>query len=124
MSVLRFSGARMQVCLGCSTQERVTPQDVDLEVSIRFAELPTACETDDLKDTVSYSDLIDAARALCRDREFKLIERLGAELYARLRPELPGGAQLWLRVTKLHPPVEGLHDGVSFSLGDWEPVPR
>ena len=83
-----------------------------------------ACETDDLTDTVSYSDLIDAARALCRDREFKLIERLGAELYARLRPELPGGAQLWLRVTKLHPPVEGLRDGVSFSLGDWEPVPR
>ena len=121
MSVLEFAGARMLVQLGCSAEERSARQEVDLGVSIRFTEPPPGCETDELEDTISYSELIDSARALCAERQFKLVERLAAELFAHLRRELPPGAELWLRVTKLRPPVDDLHGGVSFSLGDWEP---
>ena len=76
MSVLEFSSARMRVCIGCTAEERAVPQDVDLDVAIRFAAPPRACETDQLTDTVNYSDLIMAARDLCAKREFKLVEQL------------------------------------------------
>ncbi len=114
----------MQVRLGCTVEERADPQGVELDVAVRFAEPPPGCATDELVDTVDYCDLIEAARSLCAEREFKLIEHLAAELQARLRRHLPASTELWLRITKLHPPVKDLEGGVSFSLGAWEPAGR
>ncbi len=114
----------MEVRLGCSVEERAHPQAVELDVAVRFAELPAGCETDELSDTVDYCDLIEAARELCAEREFKLVEHLATELQVRLRRHIPLSSELWLRLTKLHPPVKDLEGGVSFSLGDWEPSGR
>ena len=122
--LLEFRGARLAVRLGCGAEERARPQPVDLDVSVRFAELPPACETDKLEDTICYADLIEAARARVAGHEFKLVEHLAYELLGTLRPLVPPSAELWLRVTKLHPPVEGLSGGVSFALGDFEVPPR
>lgn len=119
MAVLEFRGARLRVRLGCSEAERAVPQPVDLDLAIRFAELPPACESDKLEDTVCYAELIDAARDACAGREFHLVERLAHALFLHLRPLVPTGAELWLRTTKLQPPVEGLSGGVAFSLGDF-----
>src|SRR5262245_58043391 len=124
MPLLEFRGARLSVHLGCGAEERAVPQPVDLDVTVRFAELPAACETDKLEDTLCYADLIEAARARVRGREWKLVERLARELYGALRPLVSPGAELALRVTKLHPPVADLAGGVSFALGDFEIPPR
>jgi dihydroneopterin aldolase len=119
VSVLEFRGARLEVRLGCSAEERAVPQPVDLDLAVRFPELPKACTSDRLEDTLCYAELIDAAREACAGREFQLVERLAHELFGRLRPRLPAGAELWLRATKLRPPVAGLRGGVAFSLGDF-----
>jgi len=124
MIVLEFRGARLDVRLGCSAEERAVPQAVDLDLAVRFPDLPSACETDKLEGTVCYSALIDAARASCAGREFNLVERLAHELFAALRPRIPPGGELWLRATKLYPPVDGLAGGVAFSLGDFAGPPR
>jgi dihydroneopterin aldolase len=121
--LLEFKGARLAVRLGCGAEERAAPQDVDLDVAVRFAELPPACESDKLEDTVCYADLIAAARARVAGREFHLVERLAHELFAALRPLVPPRAELWLRVTKVRPPVADLAGGVAFSLGDFERLP-
>ncbi|HKC50791.1 MAG TPA: dihydroneopterin aldolase [Myxococcota bacterium] len=123
MSLLEFRGARLAVRLGCGPAERASPQAVDLDVAVRFADLPPACESDKLKDTVCYADLIAAARARVAGREFHLVEHLAHELLGALRPLVPPGAELWLRVTKLRPPVPDLAGGVAFSLGDFERLP-
>ena len=119
MGVLEFHGARLEVRLGCSAAERFAPQAVDLDLAVRFAELPVACASDRLEDTLCYAELIDAARAACVGREFHLVERLAHELFGHLRALVPPGAELWLRTTKLRPPVVGLTGGVAFSLGDF-----
>jgi dihydroneopterin aldolase len=124
MSVLEFRGARLDVRLGCSADERAVPQAVDLDLAVRFPELPSACETDKLEGTVCYAELIDAARDACAGREFHLVERLAHELFAALHPRIPPGTELWLRVTKVRPPVADLAGGVAFSLGDFAGPPR
>jgi dihydroneopterin aldolase len=100
-------------------RQRALPQPVDLDLAVRFRVLPDACASDRLEDTVCYAELIEAARKTCAGREFHLLERLAHELFARLRDLVPADAELWLRATKLRPPVEGLHGGVAFSLGDF-----
>lgn len=124
MIVLEFRGARLDVRLGCSADERASTQAVDLDLAVRFSELPSACETDKLEGTICYAELLGAARAACAGREFHLVERLAHELFATLRPRIPPGAELWLRATKVHPPVKGLTGGVAFSLGDFAGPPR
>ena len=119
MSVLEFRGARLEVRLGCSAEERAAPQAVDLDLAVRFPELPAGCASDRLEDTLCYAGLIEAAREACAGREFHLVERLAHELFGRLRALVPVDAELWLRATKLRPPVAGLYGGVAFSLGDF-----
>jgi dihydroneopterin aldolase len=72
---------------------------------------------------VCYADLIELARQEVAGREFRLVEHLAHELFARLRPLVPVDARLWLRVNKLAPPVEGLAGGVAFSLGEFPGPP-
>ena len=125
MSLLEFRGARLSVHLGCGADERATAaarRPRRRRCASRSCR--AACESDKLEDTLCYADLIEAARARVAGREFKLVERLAHELYGALRPLVPPGAELWLRVTKLHPPVAELAGGVSFALGDFEVAPR
>jgi dihydroneopterin aldolase len=119
VAVLEFRGARLDVRLGCSEAERAAPQPVDLDLAVRFPAPPPACASDRLEDTVCYAELIEAARKLCAGREFALVERLAHELFTHLRGLVPAGAELWLRATKLRPPVDGLSGGVAFALGDF-----
>ena len=119
MTILEFRAARLEVRLGCSAEERAEPQAVDLDLAVRFPAPPAACASDRLEDTLCYAELIDAAREACAGREFHLVERLAHVLFSRLRGLVPKDADLWLRATKLRPPVEGLGGGVAFSLGDF-----
>lgn len=121
--ILEFRRARLAVRLGCSDAERAAPQAVDLDLAVRFAALPPACASDRLEDTVCYADLIEAARTRVAGREFRLVEHLARELFTALRPLVPADAGLWLRATKLAPPVEGLAGGVAFSLGEFAGPP-
>lgn len=115
---LDVEAIRLKVRLGCLPAERALAQDVEVRITIRFAELPPACWTDALHDTVCYAELAALAREHVRGREFRLIERLALELYGLVRERLPRGARLELGVTKLAPPVPELERGVRFTIAD------
>ena len=115
---LEIPAIRLDVRLGCEAAERARPQAVDLGLVIDFALAPEACRTDQLADTVCYAELAALARAHCAEREFRLIERLAAELRDLVRDHLPHDAGLALTVTKLAPPVPGLAGGVRFTIDD------
>ena len=116
MPTLEIPAARLHVRLGCGEAERAAPQDVDLAVVLHFAAPPAACESDELGDTVCYAKLVEQARELCAGREFRTVEHLAHAIARRLRGEVPSDARLQVRVTKLHPPIEELAGGVSFTL--------
>jgi dihydroneopterin aldolase len=115
---LEVPAIRLEVRLGCEAAERAIPQGVEVELRIRFADLPAACWTDDLEDTVCYAALATLAREHCAAREFRLIERLALELAGLVRARLPEGARLTLTVVKLAPPVPELVRGVRFTIDD------
>jgi dihydroneopterin aldolase len=112
---LGLNDLRLKVRLGCGAEERATVQEVSFDLAIRFPRPPEGSRTDELEGTICYGELSEKLRALCGSREFKLIEHLGWEAYRLLDPG--PGRTLWLKVTKLKPPVADLLGGASFELG-------
>jgi dihydroneopterin aldolase len=115
---LEVEAIRLQVRLGCTAAERAVPQGVEVRVVVRFAELPPACWTDRIEDTVCYAELAALVREHTSGREFHLIERLALELYGVIYERLPRGARLELTASKLSPPVPELERGVHFTIAD------
>jgi dihydroneopterin aldolase len=117
-SSLRMEGLALRVRLGCSEEERSSPQEVRVSVEFRFKQAQVAMDSDSLEETICYGRVAEALRRL-EQREFRLIERLGAAAYAEAREAAGGRAELALTVHKLHPPVAGLTGGALFRCGDF-----
>lgn len=82
-------------------QDTAQPFEVDLELE---ADLGAAAATDDLSQTVDYSEVVDAAVSVVSERRYQLLEAL-AEAIARDVLELKGVRAVTVSVRKLRPPV-------------------
>ena len=107
------------VRLGCSPEERSSPQEVRVSLELRFLQAPPATRTDDLRDTLCYGRLCTALCELAESKEWQLVERLGFELHQLAGKLLEGKAALALTVHKVKPPVKGLLGGVAYRVGDF-----
>ena len=117
--VLAFHKLRLFLMIGCDPRERVFRQPVDIDMEFHLAQLPKGCHTDELDDVICYRDIVLDIQKECHDREFKLIERLAYFVAMRsielAKQHTSDPFDIVIKVTKVHPPVEHIHDGVSFS---------
>jgi dihydroneopterin aldolase len=120
-SLLAIDRARFSVRLGCHAEERTQARDVELDLRIWFRDRPPGCSTDRLEDVVCYVDLVEAVEQAIAGKEFHLIERLTVVVYEALRPLIGEDARLWVRVRKVHTPIDALKHGVSFCYGERPP---
>ena len=85
--------------------------DLDIEADMR-----AACESDDLNDTVNYSQVIDcAAVAFCAERHL-LIERAAQVTAQAVMRGFPKIARLKLRVHKPDAPVKLIVNDIIFEI--------
>lgn len=113
---LSLRGLEVDVHLGCTEPERARPQRISISLAIRFERAPRACESDELSETVCMATLAEALGAVCRAREFALLEHLTQELHARALTLVPCDGECELEVIKLTPPIANLTGGFAFSL--------
>ncbi|MGC8626407.1 MAG: dihydroneopterin aldolase [Acidimicrobiales bacterium] len=71
---LRFMGTH-----GALEEEAVRPQPFEVDLSI-FADLGLACQSDDLADTIDYSELCEAVRSVVEGPHVRLLERLAQKV--------------------------------------------
>lgn len=116
-ATLHVRRLELKVKLGWLSQEREHEQTIELDLDIHYPALPKACETDELSDTVCYAQLTDVIRQHIAKKEYRLVEHLGAEIYALTKPLLPQNAKLIVHLVK-YPQIEGLIGGVCFDYGD------
>ncbi len=117
-SALFIQGLEFDVYLGWPDDERKEKQTVLLDIEINFHKPPTACETDQLQNTVCYSALVDYLREQFRERKFRLLEHLTHEIYRITKTKLAdANAKIYVQITK-RPPIPGLTHGVCFGYGD------
>ena len=90
---------------GVLPHESIVGGDFVINIVIN-AELKEACESDDVRDTISYADVYDLVK---QEMEIpsKLLEHVAARIYKRISVQYSEIASLEVRVAKLHPPMNG-----------------
>ena len=76
---IAVNGIRVWGRHGADPGERDALQPIDVAFAIR-GDVHASARSDDLHDTISYFDLHAAVVAVVRDRQFALLERLGAAI--------------------------------------------
>jgi len=85
---------------------------VDLVLSL---DLSRAGASDDLHDTVNYADIFSEVAKIVEGERYKLIETVAARIADRLLESFPI-AEVRVKVTKPHPPINGHYDSVAVEI--------
>lgn len=112
-SSLEINGLVVRVKLGLTEEERAKPQNVDLDIIMNFDELPEACNSDYIEDTLCYANLAKIVKEFCVNKEFKLIENLSFSIYKLLKPYVKGS--LKVKICK-KPPIKEIKGNCCFSI--------
>ena len=115
---LTIRGISLPVRLGCSADERLDPQPVEVDLTIRFETPPRGMVTDRLEDTVCYDGLVSAIKQVVTNREFSLVEYLAKEIFDSLRNIVESEHQLRVTVRKVSPPIPEITKGAEFTVSD------
>jgi FolB domain-containing protein len=105
------------VFLGWPDSERAQQQIVIVDFSLRFAEPPAGCVSDQLQDTHCYDTLTTKLKDMLASGNFRLLEHLGHEIYQFIKTLVTTTTLVNIRVKKL-PPIANLKEGVFFHYGD------
>jgi FolB domain-containing protein len=105
---LVLNNLEIPVYLGVTAKERAKKQKVLMMVKIDFSQLPPACKTGNIADTVCYDVLIQKIKRFCCRKKFTLIESLGAQLFALIKRSIfkDKCCKLSLRIAKQYPLLE------------------
>ncbi len=111
-----LSALRLPVQIGWEASERLLAQMIRFDLDLGLPVTPRAGDSDELEHTVDYGQLALVIREVASRGSYRLLERLALAIRDELRPLLPEGAELTLKVTKEHPPIDGLEGGASVTI--------
>lgn len=116
---LSLNNLQLKANLGVSEAERDTPQDVQIDFTFYYKDLPETCDTDELSDgSVCYHHITKLISKHCDGWEFKTLEYMCISIYQLLRSEIDDSIRIRLRVTKSKPPIEEVLGGTAFEYND------
>ena len=96
-------------CHGVNPEEKVDKQRFLITAEI-VTDFTSASETDDISNTVSYSELKKDIKAFCDENSFNLIETLGVKIAERILKKYAGVKGVELTVKKPDAPMSGNFD--------------
>ncbi len=103
-----LSGAQFAGRHGVTEEERRVAGRYVVDVELSH-DLGRAAASDDLADTISYSEVYRAVREIVEGRSFRLVEALAEMIAQTLLTQFPADAVV-VRVKKQPPPIAGIVD--------------
>lgn len=88
---------------GVPAEERVLGQRLLYDVRLTIDDCAGA-ETDDVQDTIDYTEVIDVIVEVATIKSYSLLERLAQATAEAILRRFPID-EVWVQVTKPHPPV-------------------
>ena len=109
-----LSGAQFFGRHGVSEEERRIGGRFVVDVQVTY-DIARAAQSDDLRHTVSYSDVYRVAREIVEGKSFRLVETLAETIAQTLLERFPADAVL-VRVTKQPPPIAGIVESAGVEI--------
>ena len=106
---MRFMGRH-----GVNPEEQVNPQPFEVDLILR-ADLSVPATSDELADTINYSDAFKVVAGVVEDRSYRLIERLAGAIIDAVLAAFPVD-DVEVRVKKPKAPLAGAFDTVEVRL--------
>ena len=107
--------------LGIYDDERAGLQPVSYDIRLYFP-TPPGWVFDDNAPFFNYQEITDRLEKLVKGGEFRLIEFMANESLRTIREHLDeigsGDMRIWLKLTKLNPPIAALKGGSSYIITD------
>ncbi|HUR16840.1 MAG TPA: dihydroneopterin aldolase [Candidatus Limnocylindrales bacterium] len=94
---------------GVDDEERSLPQVIEVDVELEV-DLRTAGATDDLEQTVNYSQVFKRCRTIVEEQSFHLLEAMAHTIASDLIATFAPIKSLVVRVRKPGVPIEGVLD--------------
>lgn len=107
-------GAQFHGKHGVSPEERVVGGRIIVDVEVEY-DLTLPGLSDDIKDTISYSDVFKTVRHLVEDTESLLLEALARKISDALFEKFPVQA-ITLYVRKQPPPIRGVVESAGVQI--------
>jgi len=98
MDVITIEDLGVLCRIGVPDEERAKPQRLLITVALE-GDFSKACASDDLAQTINYYEVSRRIDELCREKSFKLIERLASEIASMALAEF-GPEQVRVRIKK------------------------
>ena len=105
MDIVFIRGLEVRTIIGVREWERQVKQTVVLNLDMQ-TDVGAAAATDELDNTLSYSDVANAVETFVSDSSFGLVETLAERVAALVMAEFPVG---WLRLELIKPQLSGRH---------------
>ncbi len=99
---------------GVSPEERAVGGRVIVDVDLEY-DLTLAGATDDLKNTINYSDVFKTVRAQVEDQSFNLLEGLAYKIAEAVLGRFPATA-VTVCVRKQPPPIRGIVESAGVEI--------
>jgi dihydroneopterin aldolase len=111
---LILRGAQFHGKHGVSPEERAVGGRVIVDIEIEY-DLTHAGASDDLADTLNYSEIFRTVRAQVEDREFNLLESLAHRIADALLAKFPT-TTVNVYVRKQPPPIKGIVESAGVEI--------
>lgn len=105
--------------MGCFPGEQELTQEVSFSLAILKDELPRACFTDQLKDTICYYEICNEIKKIVLQKNFSTIEHLTWSVFSNLKETISPSNKINLKVKKVKPPIVELANGVEFQISEF-----
>jgi dihydroneopterin aldolase len=120
-SAFLIDDIRLMAHLGIYDAERATRQPIAISIRLYFPS-PPAWTFDDTVNFFDYQILVEQLTEMVEVRSFRLIEYMAQESLALIRKHLDSidasHFKIWLKLTKLAPPIASVKGGASFVMTD------
>lgn len=114
MDTITIKGMHFYGYHGCLPEEQRTGQPFHID-AVLYADLSNAGASDDLKDTIDYSEVYHTVKAVVEGRMYQLIERLAAVIAEEVLAGFPVDA-VCITVHKPQAPIGGSFDDVAVTV--------
>ena len=114
LSFLEINKLIIPIIIGVGSEERSNRQDIEINIKITFDDLPKACLSAQIEETICYDKLVKIINEFCGKNQFLLIEELAYKLHQYLKQNFVP-AKLELQICK-NPPIEQIKENCCFTI--------